>query len=447
MQEEDCFAVNRWILPHLKDCRPRRFRARISRITLVYLGFLAFVCGGVCAPVARADDAVWLAARELARKLEGQLDPKQTISIQIQDLTGELSTTDRASVITAFASEMLSRGVHVIFDGTVEPTVRMTLSATPNSRLWTAEFIRDAKPQVVILPLVRGDGRVVPTETGSVRIERHLIFEQADPILDFAIIKRQDAAPSRVLIMGTEDLALFDHVDGNWRLTKSIPIPHETPIPRDPRGILFVHKQNDTFFVGTFGTTCDGDLHSGLSIKCRTPSFGWSFAIAPDAIFIEGLVENRNYFQPINSGDQVPSEKAGNLTVQRANSFSWESWGGPGGVIIEALLDGRIWLQVGEERSHPINLNLGSDIARIGGGCVDNASILVTGSSDYTTTDRVQVFHVSEKRLVAVGESAEFPGPIRVLQVSFSSDPVRAVVRNLKTGNYEAYEITLACDR
>jgi hypothetical protein len=250
----------------------------------------------------RADDAVWLAARELAQKLEGQLDPKQTVSIQIQDLTGELSSTDRASVITAFASEMLSRGIRVNFDDPAGPTIRMTLSATPNSRLWIAEFTRDAKSQIALVAFARDDGRIVPTETGTVRIERHLIYEQADPILDFAIIKKQDAVPSRILILGTENLALFDQIDGNWRLTKSIAIPFRTPISRDPRGMLFLHKQNDTFFTGTFGTTCDGSFHSGLSIKCDSPRFVWSFAIAPDALFIEELVENRNFFRPLSPG-------------------------------------------------------------------------------------------------------------------------------------------------
>jgi hypothetical protein len=324
----------------------------------------------------------------------------------------------------------------------------MTLSATPNSRLWIAEFTRDAKSQIALVAFARDDGRIVPTETGTVRIERHLIYEQADPILDFAIIKKQDAVPSRILILGTENLALFDQIDGNWRLTKSIAIPFRTPISRDPRGMLFLHKQNDTFFTGTFGTTCDGSFHSGLSIKCDSPRFVWSFAIAPDALFIEELVENRNFFRPLSPGQHDSSTKAVQLSSQQPDRFSWERWGGfLDGVNIEARLDGRIWLQIGDERSRPITLTLGSDIARVGGACVDNSSVVVTSGSDYTSTDRLQVFHVSEKRLVAVGESAEFPGPIKALQVSFSSDPVRAVVHNLKTGNYEAYEITLACDR
>ncbi len=437
--------MNRWILSHLKVSGPRRIRARIPRAALVFLGLCAFVCGGIGAPIVRADDAANEAARELARKLEAQLDPKQAISIQIQDLTGELTSADYAGVVTAFTSELFSHGFRVISDGSIEPTVRLTLSAISNSRLWIAEFSRDARPEVILISFAKGDGRVVPTETGSLRIERRLIFEQADPILDFAVIKRKDAAPAKILILGTENLAMFDQIDSHWRFVKSVPIPHKSPIPRDPRGMLFIHKQNDSFFAGTFGTTCDGDFRPGLSLKCNTPSFGWSFAIAPDAIFIEGLVKNRNFFQPILGG-QSASTSQGQAAPQRPNSYSWEILGWSGDtVIIEARLDGRIWLQLGEERSLPLALTLGSDITRIGGGCVNDTAILATGGLDYTNTDQMQIFQITDRRLDAVGSASEVSGPINSLHHS-GSDPVRAVVHNLKTGNYEAYEITLACD-
>jgi hypothetical protein len=75
--------------------------------------------------------------------------------------------------------------------------------------------------------------------------------------------------------------------------------------------------------------------------------------------------------------------------------------------------------------------------------CGGANQFLATGARDYTQTDSVQVFQTESTGAVAVSTELDFPGPITALHAI--SDTPRAVVRNLATGNYEAYRLSFSC--
>jgi hypothetical protein len=70
---------------------------------------------------------------------------------------------------------------------------------------------------------------------------------------------------------------------------------------------------------------------------------------------------------------------------------------------------------------------------------------LATGARDYTQPDSLQLFDL--KSGIAVPASAElnFPGPVTALHAA--SETPRAVVKNLSTGNYEAYRLSFSCSQ
>ncbi len=75
--------------------------------------------------------------------------------------------------------------------------------------------------------------------------------------------------------------------------------------------------------------------------------------------------------------------------------------------------------------------------------CGGASQFLATGARDYTQRDSVQVFQTESSGAVAVSTELDFPGPITALHAI--SDAPRAVVRNLATGNYEAYRLSFSC--
>lgn len=85
--------------------------------------------------------------------------------------------------------------------------------------------------------------------------------------------------------------------------------------------------------------------------------------------------------------------------------------------------------------------------ALISGGCRDQKISLFTGEGDWTQPDLIQGYLSQNFPLPITpsGSPIEFDGPVMSLQSDSGPSAARAVVHNLKTGNYEAYLVTATC--
>lgn len=79
----------------------------------------------------------------------------------------------------------------------------------------------------------------------------------------------------------------------------------------------------------------------------------------------------------------------------------------------------------------------------IGSVCGGLNQFLATRAGDYTQTDSLQLYQAESNVPVPVSTELEFPGPI--IDLHSALDAPRAIVRNLKTGNYEAYRLSFSC--
>jgi hypothetical protein len=89
-----------------------------------------------------------------------------------------------------------------------------------------------------------------------------------------------------------------------------------------------------------------------------------------------------------------------------------------------------------------------AETTRLNETCGDNRAIfLATGEGDWTRSDLVQGYleKIRPEPAVASGSPIEFDGPVLSLQLDTDPTSVRAVVHNLKTGNYEGYIVTATC--
>ena len=66
-----------------------------------------------------------------------------------------------------------------------------------------------------------------------------------------------------------------------------------------------------------------------------------------------------------------------------------------------------------------------------------------TGTGDYTQPDSVQAFEWRGAAYVPLSNELSFPGPVMALHVVDRAPT--AIVRNLETGNYEAYRLSITC--
>ena len=110
-----------------------------------------------------------------------------------------------------------------------------------------------------------------------------------------------------------------------------------------------------------------------------------------------------------------------------------------------------------EEGAEPVAVfpNWGSEIASVYSGCGSGWQVLVTGNGDWTTSDAIQAIDLKDRRAQSVSAAMEFAGPIVALHTpatrtadnAAANSRAVAVARNLQTGWYEAYQLSISCSR
>lgn len=94
---------------------------------------------------------------------------------------------------------------------------------------------------------------------------------------------------------------------------------------------------------------------------------------------------------------------------------------------------------------NPVFFGLGDEMSVIGKTCNIDGLFLAAGKGDYAERDSIRIFEKTETRLIPVSGDVTVPGPVMALS-PLSFVPT-AIIRNLDTGNYEAYHLYISCDK
>jgi hypothetical protein len=86
----------------------------------------------------------------------------------------------------------------------------------------------------------------------------------------------------------------------------------------------------------------------------------------------------------------------------------------------------------------------GSDIAGTDARCGGASQVLATRPGDGSEADAVQAFTIANGAAAPLTAPVEMPGPVTALWVSGGASAL-AVSKNLSTGKYAAYLLTVAC--
>jgi hypothetical protein len=111
---------------------------------------------------------------------------------------------------------------------------------------------------------------------------------------------------------------------------------------------------------------------------------------------------------------------------------------------IDAPITGRYPMMLDLRPGGPGPAGKGMELT-VSTACGGSSQFLATSDRDDTQTDTVQVFETETSGPVAISAELDFPGP--VLALHSAPDASRAVVRNLTTGNYEAYRLSVSCGK
>ena len=113
-----------------------------------------------------------------------------------------------------------------------------------------------------------------------------------------------------------------------------------------------------------------------------------------------------------------------------------------------ATRSGEAWIS-GDLRA-PFAPPGGGDAVNVALQCGMYPVALATGGGDWTQPDFVQAYEVRAAPMggtVASGDPVNFDGPVTSIWQGATQGTARAVVHNLRTGNYEAYLVTATCSQ
>lgn len=269
--------------------------------------------------------------------------------------------------------------------------VNLTLAEDEEGYLWVAEIVRGGKRESVAIE--RAPAPAAEPAPPATAIQKIPLWEQEAPILDLV------AAGTDLAVLTPAGVAVWTRQDNGWTLRKTLAIEPPQPWPRDLRGRLSLKGD----LLGAFlpGTVCSGALRPEPQLQCQPGEEDWP-GEPPHATIPAG----KNYFV-------VPAAQPFFSAAGDSLRTPFEGWG--------------------------------SDIAAIESVC--GPGILATKPGEADEPDAIQAFELQNGQPVARGAPVEFRGPVTALWQTSDPAKVLAVTRDLATGRYAAFNLSIACSR
>ena len=415
---------------------PPRLRGRFFLCLLVLAFLVAFSC------YTRAD-SLEDAARALARKVASNRK-KNLGSSYAWENHASVSPVTSERMREAFEVE-LERLLRIRVDHVEQADVSILITENASQiRLLAKDSSQDGDlVDSVALP----KGQLASIEgTGPVlKLDRQIFWQQSESLIDLAQSNDPSGKPDILLVLGRESLSLYRWNEEKWALKDTAPLPHSKIPLRDLRGEIHIYDHFFQFHLP--GMECDGDAWQKLTFECAEQSGIWHADF--DFMLPFSLDAGRNFFavDPHYIGPKK-STLAGFFSVapyRQSRPYFQDQ-------MAVAGADGHAYVYFsGNEREkipeslERLPVNWGSDLVQISVNCREGLLVLASGAKDHSSQDALQGFEVEPRAITPVTAIAEFPGPILSLKNSDDSEAM-AIVFNLKTGNFEAYRVTVECD-
>jgi len=370
----------------------------------------------------------------LAEKIAAALTPSRTYSVEVKDVSSG-AAVELAAVSQTLVADLVPRGARSVSSTAADSQVSVTISQNVDGFLLVAEIRHGDTLQVVTAP-VRGSEPAASQPSLTPGIQRKIVWQQARPILDFAV-GAPDSSHEIWYLLEPDRLVIYEFSGGAQVFHEARPIS-KLYAPRDLRGrVVLTDATHVRAFVG--GVRCDGVWNPSFALECReNPDQQWqmgsvSWAIDP----------SRNNF----SGSMIFSSSLETKfpPFYSAASPSSATSGQGGSRWVIAGLDGRAQLFAGSANAVATFDGWGSDILTAAPACGAAWQVFVTGAGDWTQPDQIQLYELKDRRATAVGDPLEFSGPILALWPAEDGKSARVVSRNLATGQYEASTISDTC--
>ena len=355
-------------------------------IRAVARGFLL-----VMIAVAARADTLDEAIMALAKRVSARMEASETARVTSRNI-GSLPAAEAAK-----AQAALTRALQRRVRNPVSVDVTLTISENVRGFLLVAEIHREHET-VVEMAEFQAASSVAPARA-PFAIESKLLWEQETPILDVELFS------DSMLVLDAVGLIRYDRREGKWERAAAVELP---VVVRDPRGRL--ETSADSITIHQPGTTCM------VPIKMTAPA---------------------------------QCEDGGRFKAAR-NTQDMHDWRGEfftsaelGGDTLVADVDGRIHIYDAAHAPQAVFDGWGSDFTVI--TACGGRHIAAASAADTASSDSIALYDVANRAPVRISEPIGLSGPVTALWPA--GDGAMAVARNLSTGKYAAYSLTLDCSR
>jgi len=420
------------------------------------MGFL-FLCG----PAARAD-SLEEAARNFARKVTSLLPSHNSVSLSVRNLSS-LNAEQISHFSQVVEGEIQSRGHKISSGDAAGVLLRVTLSENPAGLLAIGEVVENGQSRFTLEGFSLAEVPYGGSNSKKVTLSRELVWKQQDPILDLKFLRSDGQKKERIAVLGINALSLYEGQEMSWSLVRSFPIPRSEQ-SRAPRGQLFQLSENGhPRLIADFPKLiCSIDLGGALdsmNLECNSSEqkelVGLSFLTAGPFLLDNAAKwdSSGSYFT-----GEIYAESGIRLHIDPffSSGFLALKSGEPPAVLVTTGIDGRGRILDKDDRQLLSFKDWGSQLITMHSSCDDGWRILATARVDRTGSDGIMAYQFEEHDVIALDQPVAMPGPVLSLgseqvpsdaEFAGHHDGAIAVVRNLKTGEYEAYRISMACGR
>jgi len=420
----------------------------VSKPILILLSVLLWCCS----LLANAASSWNEPTQQLARKIVAVTGPG-AVGVIVENRSS-LSKKDFDTISGILRVNLEALGARPAQPEQAAATAAVWLSENPRFYVWVAEIHQGAaESTVVIVILPRRNESELEEDSMPMSLRKIPLWTQEGRILDVLVLQ-EDGTPRQIAVLDGERVAIYRLMNSKWQQEQSLSITHLRPWPRDLRGRMLAAKDHllDVYLPGVF---CRSSSALPLALNCREsddpwplvapppvtfPSFGGAPAVQPLGAFFSAT---RNFF----TGALTPG--VGRLTavgkfysaapLPRDKYVLWLFLGTDGQVH---LVDG-----ITDQAAKP---GWGSAVASVKTACGANWQVLATGVGENMTdsgADSVRAYEIADRDPAPVSAALEFSGEITALWTEAKGDSAIAVVRNLETGDYEAFRLAVACSQ
>ena len=213
------------------------------------------------------DDSAEHEVRELARRVSAEV-PRNKMNCMNWSNHEAVSEARSQQLRSAFVGELQVKPSDGAATGNC--AVSVFLERTPAQIVVTAEVENGGDTRYLFAAIPRAG---IPAENVAIsapRLEKELLWQQSERIVDALLVRGENAAGDRLVVLQRDALNVYEKQAGAWKGTQSKPLGEARITQRAPRGELsFSLDQPDRVKIALAGKSCQASLNDTSPLVCQ----------------------------------------------------------------------------------------------------------------------------------------------------------------------------------